>query len=628
MRDSLSKVSSGLKVQESRRYRISHPHTLPSSHVFALVPTEPSDSAFKERPARKVRFGFDPILIAALTLAFVFSLNGITWGRVEDWNRDQMALRELRGFLPLSYEKPPLHTYLNHLLVLVPIAGLEHVLEAVKGKDLNLNEARLVGSRLLVVALFLAMIFLAYLISRQAFGFAAARLVALLFATSAGLIEFAHFLSCDSPLLFFMLLAFFLAWRINSAPQISRYLLAGGAVGLCAATKYNGLAVGISLVVAHLLSNDWDRPIRLFFDRRLLGGLAMIPIGFCLGNPGALFRFRKFAADFTYNSKVTPHYNGAITGNSYLEFLGRIPAIVGWPGTLLLALALGASLVWLLARADLRSPAAVCFAMAASVFCSYYVLIGSFPRLENRFVLPAIPFLILMAGAGLQRAITARRWCYAILVPILLYNCICSWYVGERFNHDPRLKAQAWLQKHARPGVVMESSAESPRWAKLPGVNAIEVLASNPPLELDNSGAMIDWRMPYAYGRLPLFRRIFKDDLWMQEHVAAYEIEADERLFTRAELLKRNPNFIAVYSTEYHVPSRAIREYYAGLLSGKWSYNVVFDAGTSEPPAWIYPREIDFLRGRITILKHHPKTLGAIVTAIPAPLRDLGYHFR
>jgi hypothetical protein len=38
------------------------------------------------------------------------------------------------------------------------------------------------------------------------------------------------------------------------------------------------------------------------------------------------------------------------------------------------------------------------------------------------------------------------------------------------------------------------------------------------------------------------------------------------------------------------------------LLAGKFPYDIVFDGQTVDPPRWVYPRNIDFLSGRITIL--------------------------
>jgi hypothetical protein len=46
-----------------------------------------------------------------------------------------------------------------------------------------------------------------------------------------------------------------------------------------------------------------------------------------------------------------------------------------------------------------------------------------------------------------------------------------------------------------------------------------------------------------------------------------------------------------------------VRRYYGDLLTGKFSYAIVFDADTPRAPKWIYPRTIDHLRGRITILQ-------------------------
>lgn len=155
----------------------------------------------------------DPGLATALILALVFSLYGIQWGRVECWNRSEMALRPLHGILwlqPGEYLKPPFHTILNHRLILLPIEPAEHIYNLIHGRRVNLNELRLLASRLLIVGMFLGTIALAFAITRNAYGLFAARVVALLFATSAGFIAYDHFLSSDSPLLFWMILSFLL----------------------------------------------------------------------------------------------------------------------------------------------------------------------------------------------------------------------------------------------------------------------------------------------------------------------------------------------------------------------------------------------------------------------------------
>ena len=73
-------------------------------------------------------------------------------------------------------------------------------------------------------------------------------------------------------------------------------------------------------------------------------------------------------------------------------------------------------------------------------------------------------------------------------------------------------------------------------------------------------------------------------------------------MFTREQLSNRNPDIVTVYSSDYNVPSQVVNKYYAEMLEGKFSYDIAFDAKTKEAPRWVYPRDIDFLAGRIIIL--------------------------
>jgi hypothetical protein len=102
-------------------------------------------------------------------------------------------------------------------------------------------------------------------------------------------------------------------------------------------------------------------------------------------------------------------------------------------------------------------------------------------------------------------------------------------------------------------------------------------------------------------GRVELFRKVFPD--WVQRLVAEKEEHPDQGLFTATALEKRNPDYIAVYSLDYKVPDEIVRRYYGDLLTGKFPYGIAFDGETPPEPGWIYPRTIDMLRGRITILQ-------------------------
>lgn len=547
---------------------------------------------------------FDPVLVLALALALIFSLYGIRWGRVECWNRDDMAMRGISGLRPDTYEKPPFHTYLNHVLVIWPLDAVEGVGTFLTGREINLNEAKLLQSRLLVVGMYLATIALAYWISRRSFGKNPARIIVLLFATSAGFIEYDHFLSCDSPLLLWMLVAFFFARRVALYGDIVSYSLAGFTTGLATATKYNGLAVGIAIAVAHVLAT-YDRGWKsILLSRRFGFALLMVPAGFIAGAPAAPFQWRKLVADFTYNAKVTPHYEGQMSGHGYLDFLSRLPEILGWPVTYLIGIAALISAAMVLWRRQMRSPSTICFALASSVFALYLAQIGSFPRMATRFVLPAVPFLILMCGPLLQTLSARPTLVFTCLVPLFVYNATCSLSIGYRLNADPRLAAQRWIEHRASAGsrLIIESSGTSPHWTKLPAVHGTEWELAHPGRRQSPSGNVLDLRLPDVNGRAELFGKIFGNDSWVKQYARQAEGDPNLNLFTSAELLKRNPDVIAVHSADYRMRIPRIRNFYDDLLNGKTGYQIALDAKTLEPPRWIYPHTIDFLRGRMTIL--------------------------
>jgi hypothetical protein len=555
-----------------------------------------SESAEQSRKIERL----DPLLVAAVSLAFLFCLQGITWGRVEDWNRSSIAMRGLRALRPSDYMKPPFHTYLNHVLVVWPIDGVMKIAQVPKERMKISNPAKLIGSRLVTIALYLGTIALAYSFSRSSYGRFPATIIAFAFATSAGFVANAHFLTVDMPLLFWMLAAFWAAHRLISAPSTRNYAIAGFLIGIATATKYNGLAVGIAFLVAHFFATKVESLGRIILSRQFGIGLGMALLGFLFGCPTAPYEPKRFWNDFIYNYTVTPRYSGQPDRANYLGALGRIPEIVGIPGAILIAMLAILSCILILKRRDLSDAATRAFILSSAVFLLYILKIGTFPRTETRYVLPAIPFLILMIGPALQ-SFERRKWILALLLPVLIYNCLCSYLVGKRFNDDPRLKAQLWMVKNVPPGSVVESSGTCPHWSQLPNFDAHEIHLGRPDEPIPPARDITDLRLPHMPDRVELFGKVFPD--WVQPLVAEREGHPDQELFTAAALEKRNPDYIAVYSLDYNVPGEIARRYYGDLLTGKFPYAIVFDRDTPRAPAWIYPRTIDMLRGRITILQ-------------------------
>jgi hypothetical protein len=550
--------------------------------------------------ALMLRFRCDPWLGAILIAAALFCAYGIHWGRAEDWNYDEVALRPLNGLHPGVFYKPPFHTYVNHLLVFYPVHLAERLVkQTYLHRPVRFNEARLIGSRLLTAVLFLGTIAFIFAIALQCYGRFAARIIAVIFATSAGFIAFAHFLTCDLPLLFWMAAAAFFSARIAQSGKTRDYVLAGVFAGLAAATKYNGVLVGGAIAVGHLFSPNC-RDLRSVFHWRLFLAGALIPLAFIAGNPYAVLDYKKFSADFMYTYTVTPRY-GVEERLGYGEFLRTLPEIVGMPGTILIALFVAASLLVLIQKRDETRNARIGFLIAASVAVVYYLSVGSFARVPTRFALPAIPFLVLMMGPVLAFVETRTRvLVLLLLVPVIAYNVICSLFVGKRFCDDPRLSAQDWMIAHAR-GKTIQSSYVSPHWTKLYRLRGVEFWADQPPQEPPPPNSTIDWRMPVANGRMDVFKKDYAGNRWVEQGVWV-EGRPEQTVFSSAGQAQRNPDLISIYSPDLDVPVEFVRNYYNDLLSEKAGYKTVFHGSTAAVSPLLYPKFIDCLPGTITIL--------------------------
>ena len=248
--------------------------------------------------------------------------------------------------------------------------------------------------------------------------------------------------------MFWMLLSFYFAQNILLYGKLSDYVLAGFCTGIATATKYNGLAVGIVIVVAHFLSltsMSWRQVNRLLFDKKLIIGLSMVVIGFLVGNPFALLDYSTFWEHFWYNYVVTPVYGGIAEGHSFGEFVIAIQEIIGFPSWLVF-LAGFLFCFYSLAVDKEKEIEQKGILLLFSLIFLYYFKFGAFPRMETRFVMPIVPFGLIISGIFWQKIKGNRRLIAGLLLVILSYNFLCSFYVGKRFAEDPRTVAQEWVK--------------------------------------------------------------------------------------------------------------------------------------------------------------------------------------
>ncbi len=543
-------------------------------------------------------FTLDRFLIIALIIGFLLCVHGLAW---KYQHPDQMALRPLfiQGRLPFNpgwFHKPPFHTYFNYFLSVLPITFM--------GKIINLQanqveEIKFLWSRILTYFLFLGSIILIFQIIKKSFGTFAARIVAIIVATSAGFIAHSNFLTADIPVMFWMLLAFYFSHSILFSSQLSNYLLAGFFTGIATVTKYNGLAVGITIVVAHILVYSFNRNQSLnvckqmLISNKLFIGLLMVLVGFIIGNPFSVLDYHTFKYDFIYNYTVTPVYEGQ-TGHSYSYFFSRIIEVIGLPSFLICIIAGLLALYFSFVNREQSIETATILLILSVVFLYYYKF-GSFPRLETRFVLPIVPFFIMLSAPFWNYMKEYKVILPIILASIITYNLVCSFYVGNRLLGDPRLVAEVWVKDNIPDYSYIESDIYIPSWSFI------------------KQGKLREVWTPFVSGRERLFAKVFsgnilitgteEDRLHEDEMVAWYSLE---------KLKNRKPDFLAIDSLYYRrftepgikrdlYPS--MNQYFQDLLNENYPYKIVFEKSSKVPPFWIYPKYIDFLDNKITILR-------------------------
>lgn len=533
----------------------------------------------------------DKILILSLVLGFCVGVQGFTWGRYDCLNLDKMAFQSLFDknrlpFQPARYFKPPFYTYLNHFLARIPAMTVSSLFFWKKSHERYeiFLVVRTWIARALNLVMFASCTTGIFILLREYYNLESARVAALLFATSAGFVPYQIFLTTDLAVIFMMLASFLFAVRILNNPGMGNSIAAGLLAGLATATKYNGLAVAIALPLAHLLACRSGNPLMEAIKRKsawVCG--ACVPLGFLLGNPYTIFDWQKFRADFLYNYTVTPVYNGATSGNGYSRFFESFYEIFGVPGTLFLSLAIVVGLGFVFLNLK-TSKAWQLWIMAGAVFALYTYKIGAFPRIETRFVLPAAPFLLMMASAGFVVLLKARFLSISVLAVILAYNLACCWWTGRLFANDPRNYVTEFAKQKLQYGGIVEWSKSNPKLEALPVKLTIHQIHTG--LE-----------------RSAMFDKMFADNSEIHAMVKTKEVQVTPEWFSVESRKSRNTDYIIWSTIDLE---GIVRHYYEALFDESSGYRVVYDAQSPKQPDWVYPKRTEFTRNRTTIWEKIP----------------------
>jgi hypothetical protein len=413
-----------------------------------------------------------------LAYALYLRLHGITWGLPFAYLDPDEAVITREAFrIASGHPNPEFFLYPSGLFNLVAFVYLAMALvwhPAVASSFLSEGSfivhpaPYLLAARLLVVAFGVASVYLMYALGTKAFSRPVGLLAALFLAVVPLHVTYSHYAVTDVPATAISLLALLLF--VRAARERALRLLSAGAfvAGVATSTKYNFGMLLVPAAVAgwYVLGPLWSRDMGLWALVRLAARRIVAPmtVAFFLFTPFALLDPIHFARDFYKQNEIVRRgwLGFEHTGNGYWYNVHvNLPESLG---VVLFVLCIG-GLAWSLyrrRRVDL---------VLASYVVVYYLYVSGWAALNDRYLLPIVPVLVLLAArfaVGLCRVRFVRRRLLApavvglLIVAFMLPLTASIAYDRALTGPDVRSIAKAWIETHVRAGSTVAVEPYSP----------------------------------------------------------------------------------------------------------------------------------------------------------------------
>mgnify|MGYP000949847019 CR=1 FL=1 len=373
------------------------------------------------------------LLLAILALALALRLKGVSWGLPYSFvNADESTVLPKAFAAASGHPNPQFFFYPSFFFYLVAAVYLAAapVWWLLGNGNLLAQTSFVVDpapyfllARLLSVLMGTASVYLLYRLGRDAFGRPAGLLAALFLAAAPLHVAYSHMAVTDVTAVASALLALVLLHRAAQPVRIAgadddaalgrrtRRLLVLGAVaaGLATSTKYNLGMLVLPATVAAVYASGGEAAGRVAAGGRavlvwlrLLGLRVYLPmvVAFVVASPFVLLDAPHFVRDFRRQTEIMDRgwlgFENAGNGLWY----NVTPNLTGAIGVVALVLA-ATGLAWALwrrTRADL---------IVVPYVILYFVYIGTWKELADRYLLPIIPLLLLV---GVRLVVEAVEW--------------------------------------------------------------------------------------------------------------------------------------------------------------------------------------------------------------------------
>ena len=371
------------------------------------------------RPVPSWRVTDAAVLLAILGIAFFFrfyvnnsGLPGEVFPRNDELNYSSRVVDCLSGDWNVNYFiNPSLYIFLVAAAgkiagsILVCAGEFSSFDDFVLLESLNAYHVTMIG-RVLSISLASLSAALVFLIARRMYSTRVGLLAALALAVNSVHCSRSPLLGNEVTMVFLVLSFFLLLLQFMDSPTISRHVVCGLVLGMAVSTKYNaGLHVATfvvgTLAVAFPLKGE--SRVRLA-SPAAWAGFPAVAVGFLAGSPSILWNFASFCRQFGRQSSFLHH--GWLPADRFSSDSGWRFYVEAFPREnnglifgVLCAVGLVLAISQILKRRDTRG------ALLVTAIVPFYLLLGSGVFLDMRFLLPAIPFALILGAVVLDELI-------------------------------------------------------------------------------------------------------------------------------------------------------------------------------------------------------------------------------
>jgi hypothetical protein len=382
-----------------------------------------------------------------------------------------VAMMKSGDFNPRFFDWPSLTIYL-HIIVacgtflMGAMEGIWRNLDQVGPADMYLN------GRALTALFGTATVWLVYLIGAR-WGQVHGLVATALCAVTPYHVRESRYVLADVPTAFFTTLTLWLTLRAHERATLVRFALAGGAVGLAASAKYNGvLAIVAPLAVAWLAEGSAADRVRRSLVVFLAAGAA-----FLAGTPYAVLDLPTFLNDYARLAAIFARERPGDPG--WAIYLKHLELALGWPALWLA----GIGLVGGLWRTIIGPDRARWAALVVFPVLYFQVMAGSY-QIYGRYLMPLLPFASLLASVAILAIVvrvsrTRLRPALVHLTAAVLVGGALASPVAASIAFTRQLAQQStldltyeWIQRNAERGARIAIERDA---LQLPG-NVYEVV--------------------------------------------------------------------------------------------------------------------------------------------------------